>query len=161
MKFAFDSSQLDALKAKYEDYAFGNVEVCINEYFVDEYNEWVDSIGAKSSSSTVTLLYGRGSVGPHTDECDGYVLLTLLSCFTPDGHEVPDFEAHDGEFYCKNNFHKMQPGDSIIFDDMKTHAWICNSHWIFASIPLEEDYVKSLPRKFVGEILKDRLPTVH
>ena len=84
-----------------------------------------------------------------------------MDCFVPEGHDTPEYEAHDGKFYYNNKFHKMQSGDAIIFNDDEIHAWICNAFWIFATIPMDEDYVKSLPKEFVGEILKDSPPTVH
>lgn len=81
------------------------------------------------------LLFGRGSIGPHTDGVAGLCLLTLLGGFAIDKEDSPDYHETDGVFY-QRKMVELRPGESVVFDDRETHAWLHNACWIFSSVPL-------------------------
>lgn len=168
MKFTYDKSELDFIYDT--DYcSFGNVDVAGSNYFNDNYSKYVSSLGIKTCTTNrqVSLLYGRGSMGTHTDQVDGYVLLTFLRAeWMEDPKDRPDFHENDGQFFFRGKMFTMTEGDSVIFNDDEEHAWLCNSWWAFVTIPLDCEWVENnVKQKYIGTVLNqeavDSFKSVH
>jgi hypothetical protein len=150
------------IKTLLEDWNFGNVDVYSPPGWVvatfGETLSRLNSLGRQYKITTgrsdekCTLLYGRGSLGKHSDQVNGLNILTFLGSFCPEeieedtdpfspsGPNIPEYHHRDGQFF-QGKFIEMRQGDSILCDDDEDHAWISNAYWIFASVP-----VRRLPK---------------
>jgi hypothetical protein len=111
----------------------------IYEHPVDFLNQSQTQIkwGNKESLESCDMVFGRGSIGTHTDEMTALTLLILLYCEPwVKKTSKPEFNGYNGEFISGDKVIEMEVGDSIVFDDRKPHAWLTNSAWAFASFPL-------------------------
>ena len=139
--FKFDESKIDFIKMKNPTMLqYGNVDIAGSEYFAEKYPEFVRSIGYDPDIllESPQLLFGRGSIGPHVDNVCGLSALTLLSCWIPKDYECPDHHSNDGYFFIENKHYYLTPGETIIFNDVKEHSWLCNSFWCFVSCAIKE-----------------------
>jgi hypothetical protein len=127
-----------------KNWLHGNVGVAglpVNDLpFISDFIESAiqSSKSYKRVGQSITLLYGRGSMGMHKDCVDGLVLLTYLGSFLNQGQREPEYHGECGQFLTKNSYHDLEPGESIIFDDDEDHAWIHNANWLFASTPIKK-----------------------
>lgn len=81
----------------------------------------------------VDVLYGKGSIGFHTDDVST-VIITLLDCFHDGEHyNAPEHEGDEGQLITAFGFETLGIGESCIFDGSKNHAWLCNGTWFMLS----------------------------
>ena len=126
--------ELVELIGKSTDYwNFGNVDVSSSPDWVTATFEntlsQLNSLGNQyktqgphEKAEKPTLLFGRGSMGPHKDGVNGLSILTFLGSFCPKEDldqfhpNIPQYHHQDGEFF-QGKFFEMHQGDSILFDD--------------------------------------------
>lgn len=91
-----------------------------------------------------SLVFGRGSVPPHTDLMTGLTMLTFLGGYVPEEGEgtgpMSGF-AQEGHLFTSGGFTSLERGQTVVFDDREIHSWMHNACWIFMCVPVKEVHI--------------------
>jgi hypothetical protein len=77
--------------------------------------------------TSLSLTYCKGSVRPHNDPKYGLTALWLVSV-KPLHKNQRGFESEAPSFYSSKQWSDVYPGEVIVFDADKEHAWLSNYH---------------------------------
>lgn len=77
--------------------------------------------------TSLSLTYCKGSVLPHNDPNYGLTALWLVSV-KPLHKNQREFGPQAPSFYSSSQWSDVYPGEVIVFDADKEHAWLSNYH---------------------------------